>query len=144
MTLWGLRESRGLRDTVPGGSWFSVSADTCLHLHRSQTGQPEPLHPEYSHLHGRMLLLTVVLCVPSAPWGNCILHETLPTLVPDTTGQGLLLGGSRDIFHSIRMLRALSNVLWNVSRDGASTCSLGNLCHSFTTRSIKNFPLALL
>ena len=91
-----------------------------------------------------MLLLTLVLCVPSAPWGNCILEETLSTLVPDTTRQGLLLGGSRDIFHSIRMLRASSNVVWNVSRDGASTSSLGNLCQWFTTLSIKNFPLSLL
>jgi len=34
----------------------------------------------------------------------------------------------RDIFHWIRLLRAPSNLTWNVSRDGASATSLGNLC----------------
>jgi len=32
-----------------------------------------------------------------------------------------------DIFNWIRVLRAWSNLAWNVSRDGASTTSLGNL-----------------
>jgi len=34
---------------------------------------------------------------------------------------------SRDIFSWIRLLRAPSNLAWNVPRDGASTTSLGNL-----------------
>ncbi|KAK4827886.1 hypothetical protein QYF61_022309, partial [Mycteria americana] len=37
--------------------------------------------------------------------------------------------------------RAKSNLTLNVSRDGASTTSLGNLCQCFTTLSIKNFFL---
>ncbi|KAK4830182.1 hypothetical protein QYF61_008973 [Mycteria americana] len=35
---------------------------------------------------------------------------------------------SRDIFNEIRLLRAPSNLTLNVSRDGASTTSLGSLC----------------
>ena len=34
---------------------------------------------------------------------------------------------SRDIFNSIRLLRAPSNLALNVARDGAPTTSLGNL-----------------
>jgi len=48
---------------------------------------------------------------------------------PSCTEQG--------IFNQIRLLRALSNLTLNVSRDGASTASLGNLCQGFTTLSIK-------
>jgi len=48
---------------------------------------------------------------------------------------------SRDICNQIRLLRAPSNLAWNVSRDGASPTSLGNLCQGFTTLSIKNFFL---
>ncbi|KAK4830027.1 LOW QUALITY PROTEIN: hypothetical protein QYF61_008365 [Mycteria americana] len=44
---------------------------------------------------------------------------------------------SRDIFSWIRLLRAPSNLTLNVSRDGASTTSLGNLCQCFTTLIIK-------
>ena len=36
---------------------------------------------------------------------------------------------SRDIFNYIRLLRAPSNLAFNISRDGASTTSLGNLFH---------------
>ena len=39
---------------------------------------------------------------------------------------------SRDIFNQIRLIRALSNLALNVSRDGASTTSLGNLVQCFT------------
>ncbi|KAK4831204.1 hypothetical protein QYF61_016041 [Mycteria americana] len=48
---------------------------------------------------------------------------------------------SRDIFNYIRLLRAPSNLALNVSRDGASTTSLGNLFHCFTTPTVKNFFL---
>ena len=48
---------------------------------------------------------------------------------------------SRDIINSTRLLRALSNLILNVSRDGASTTSLGNMCHRFTTLIVKNFFL---
>ena len=48
---------------------------------------------------------------------------------------------SRDFFNWIRLLRAPSNLAWNVFRDGASTTSLGNLCQCFTTLSVKNFFL---
>jgi len=34
---------------------------------------------------------------------------------------------SRDIFNWIRLLRAPSNLAWNVSKDGTSPTSLGNL-----------------
>jgi len=43
---------------------------------------------------------------------------------------------SRDISSWIRMLRAPSNLALDVSRDGASTTSLGNLGQGFTTLSI--------
>jgi len=48
---------------------------------------------------------------------------------------------SRDISNSARLLIALSNVTLNVSRDGASTTPLGNLCQGFTTLTVKNFFL---
>lgn len=38
---------------------------------------------------------------------------------------------SRDIFN--RLLRASSNLTLNVSQDGASVTSLGDLCQCFTT-----------
>ncbi|KAK4829865.1 hypothetical protein QYF61_007257 [Mycteria americana] len=47
----------------------------------------------------------------------------------------------RDIFNYIRLLRAPSNLTFNVSRDGASTTSLGNLFQCFTTLTVKNFFL---
>jgi len=48
---------------------------------------------------------------------------------------------SRDIFSYGRLLRALSNLALNVSRDGASTTSLGNLSQCFSTLIVKNFFL---
>jgi len=48
---------------------------------------------------------------------------------------------SRDIFNWIGLLRAPSNMAWDVSRDGASPTSLHNLCQGFTTLSVKNFFL---
>ncbi|KAK4814468.1 hypothetical protein QYF61_018986 [Mycteria americana] len=46
-----------------------------------------------------------------------------------------------DIFNKIRLLRAPSNLTLNVSRDGASTTSLGNLFQCLTTLMVKNFFL---
>jgi len=48
---------------------------------------------------------------------------------------------SRDIFHQPRLLRAPSNLALSVSRVGASTTSLGNLCQCFTTLVVKKFFL---
>jgi len=48
---------------------------------------------------------------------------------------------SRDIFNQTRLLRAPSNLTLNVSRDGALTTSLGNICQGFTTLMVKNFLL---
>jgi len=48
---------------------------------------------------------------------------------------------SRDIYHYIRLLRALSNLTLNVSRDGASTTSLGNPFQCFNTLMVKNLFL---
>ena len=45
---------------------------------------------------------------------------------------------SRDIFNSIRVLRAPSNLGLDVSRDGASPTSLDNLGHSLTNLTVKN------
>jgi len=47
----------------------------------------------------------------------------------------------RDIFNSIRLLRAPCNLILSVSRDGASTTSLGNLHQCFTTLIIENLFL---
>jgi len=47
----------------------------------------------------------------------------------------------RDTANEIRVLRALSNLVLNVSRDGASTTSLGNPFQCFTTLIVKNFFL---
>ena len=44
---------------------------------------------------------------------------------------------SRDIFNQTRFLRAPSNLALNVSKDGASTTSLGNLFQCFTLPSNK-------
>jgi len=46
---------------------------------------------------------------------------------------------SRDIFNQTRLLRAPSILDLNVSWDGASPTSLGNLCQDFTTLIVKNF-----
>jgi len=48
---------------------------------------------------------------------------------------------SRDIFNQTRLLRAPSNLALNVSRDGASTTSPGNLYQRFTTLTVNNFFL---
>ena len=44
----------------------------------------------------------------------------------------------RDIYHSMRLLRAPSILAWNVSRDGTSATSLGNLGQGFTILMVKN------
>ena len=46
---------------------------------------------------------------------------------------------SRNFFNWVSLLRAPSNLTLNVSRDGASTTSLGNLFQCFTTLIVKNF-----
>jgi len=38
--------------------------------------------------------------------------------------------------------RVRTDIFWNVSRDGASPTSLGNLCQGLTTLSVKNFFLS--
>ncbi|KAK4827084.1 hypothetical protein QYF61_014186 [Mycteria americana] len=48
---------------------------------------------------------------------------------------------SRDIFKYVRLLRAPSILTLNVSRDGESTTSLGNLFQCLTTLILKNFFL---
>jgi len=48
---------------------------------------------------------------------------------------------SSDIFNSIKLLRALSSLALNASRDGASTTSLGNPFEYFTTLIVKNLFL---
>jgi len=48
---------------------------------------------------------------------------------------------SRDIFSYNRLLRATSSLTLNLSTDGASTISLGNLFPCFTTLIVKNFFL---
>ena len=48
---------------------------------------------------------------------------------------------SRDIFNSIRLLRAPANLTLNTSRDGAPTSPLGNLFQCFTTLIVKNIFL---
>ena len=40
-----------------------------------------------------------------------------------------------------QILRALFNIMLNISKGGASTTSLGNLCQCFTTLIVKNFFL---
>jgi len=45
------------------------------------------------------------------------------------------------MFNWVRLLRAPSNLALNVSRDGASTASLGNRFQCSNTPSIKNFFL---
>jgi len=48
---------------------------------------------------------------------------------------------SRDFLSRIRFLRAASNLALNVSKDGASSTSLGNQGQGFTTLIVKNFFL---
>lgn len=47
---------------------------------------------------------------------------------------------SRDI-NWIKLLTATSNLILNVSRDGASKTSEGNLCQCFTNLRVKNLFL---
>ena len=58
--------------------------------------------------------------------GTCRGHPVQPPAV------------SRDIFSWIRVLRAPSNLAWNVSRDGVSPTSPGNPCEGFSTLMLKN------
>jgi len=48
---------------------------------------------------------------------------------------------SRDVFNRTGLLRALSNLTWNVSRDGASPTAVGNVCQGVTTLRVRNFFL---
>ena len=48
---------------------------------------------------------------------------------------------SRDACSYIRLLRAPSSLTLSISKDGASTASLGNLCQCLTTLTVKNFFL---
>ncbi|KAK4810670.1 hypothetical protein QYF61_007470 [Mycteria americana] len=60
------------------------------------------------------------------------------------TGQGCQLSpiwSAKTVIPQIRLLRAPSNLTLNVSRDGASTTSLGNLFQCLTTLIVKNFFL---
>ena len=50
------------------------------------------------------------------------------------------LAMNRDTYISVRLLKALSSLILNVSKDRASTTSLGNLFLWFTTLIVKNFP----
>ena len=59
---------------------------------------------------------------------------------------------SRDTFHQPRLLKALSSLALNLSREGAATASLGTLCQGLTTLimilnlpsfSLKRLPLVL-
>lgn len=45
---------------------------------------------------------------------------------------------SSDVSNPIKLLRALSNLTWNVSRDGPSTGSPSNLFRCFTTLAVKH------
>jgi len=47
----------------------------------------------------------------------------------------------RDTFHQPRVLKALSSLALNASKEGASTASLGNLFQHLTTLIVKNFSL---
>ena len=47
----------------------------------------------------------------------------------------------RDTYSYIRLLRALSSLTLSVSRDGASTTSVGNLCQRLTILTVKYFFL---
>uniref|UniRef100_A0A672TKS7 Guanylate cyclase domain-containing protein n=1 Tax=Strigops habroptila TaxID=2489341 RepID=A0A672TKS7_STRHB len=49
------------------------------------------------------------------------------------------LAMSSDVFIYIRLPRTTSSLALNVSRDGVSTTSLGNLCQCFTTLIVNNF-----
>jgi len=42
----------------------------------------------------------------------------------------------RDTFHYTTLLKALSNLALNTSREGASTAPLGNLCQCLTTSGV--------
>ena len=48
---------------------------------------------------------------------------------------------NRDTYISVRLLKALSSLILNVSKDRASTTSLGNLLQCLTTLAVKNFFL---
>ncbi|KAK4808555.1 hypothetical protein QYF61_009858 [Mycteria americana] len=85
-------------------------------------------------------------------WSSAIRRETIAEAKLSWPFQTLSLSMSHGIIecfglegtftgHLIRLLRALSNLTWNVSRDGASTTSLGNLFQCLTTLIVKNFFL---
>ena len=71
-------------------------------------------------------------------------HRTIEKFGLEGTFKGHLVqppAMSRDIFTQTRLLRAPSNLTFNVSRDGASTTFLGNLFQYFTTLQQKIFFL---
>jgi len=60
----------------------------------------------------------------------------------DLTDHPVLIAATgRDILHQPGVLRAPSNLTWDVPRDGASTTALGNLGQGLTTLTGKNFFL---
>ena len=76
----------------------------------------------------------VVLCyitIPLSEPSNGLGQKRSLKLIQSSMG--------RDIFNWIRLLKDLSNLTLNVSRDGASCTSPGNLGWGFTTLIIKNF-----
>lgn len=150
VTLWGLMEPKGTWDTIGPwetkgsqrhcvSSWFSVSSDACVCLQRGKTGQPEPVDPKYSHVHGTTFLPTVVLCVLSALCRNCILQETPTPLAADTAVSPVEWDQRHLLLCPVS--QSPSNPARDASKHGASNKSLGNLCRCFTTLSIQNFFL---
>ena len=51
------------------------------------------------------------------------------------------LAMNRDTYSYIRLLRALSSLTLSVSRDGASTASLDNLCHCLVVKTSSLYPV---
>ncbi|KAK4823530.1 hypothetical protein QYF61_003039 [Mycteria americana] len=69
---------------------------------------------------------------------TCLLIVTLEESDGDTGGSKAILQGKDGRTNTIRLLRAPANLSLNVSRDGASTTSLGNLGQCFTTLIVKS------
>ncbi|KAK4826482.1 hypothetical protein QYF61_009478 [Mycteria americana] len=128
---------RALRGAVPGeagqcrccllGSVLLSHPGTYLRLNGTV---PRPRMTR-SRAHG-----VLSKCKPLPPSGmhcsQCICPPVVQSNPPAMT---------RDIFNCIRLLRAPSNLTLNVSRDGASATSLGNLSQCLTTLIVKHFFL---
>ena len=132
----------------------SASPQVLVPGHQGPTGQPQCSTAVPDRL--RLLRktkenicqkITEVKCIDNVRtahrgFSSCRSHRIIERFGLEGTFRGNLAqpsAVSRDISNQTRLLRVMSHLALNVSRDGASTISLGNPFQYFTTLTVKNF-----